>query len=116
VARSLVPDFEERLAAFDSWTFERLRPGQKLVLAKYGSDHLSTPDLAIEMPTGEGKTLVALLIADPAYTLRAYGHMQPGLDERARAIIDRRMFRPRKVAGSGRLRLVEDASTEPSGD
>jgi hypothetical protein len=61
-----VPDFEERLAAFESLTFERLRPGQKLILAKYGSDHLSTPDLAIEMPTGEGKTLVALLIADLA--------------------------------------------------
>jgi len=58
------PDFEQRLAAFASPTFERLRPGQRLVLSKYGADHLDTPDLAIEMPTGEGKTLLALLIAD----------------------------------------------------
>ena len=37
---------------------------------------------------------------DPAFTLRIYGHMQQGSEERARAIIDRRMFRPRAVPGS----------------
>lgn len=63
---SSVPDFKERLAAFASPAFPELRPGQKLVLAKYASDHLSTLDLAIEMPTGEGKTLLALLVADYA--------------------------------------------------
>ena len=35
-----------------------------MVLASYARDHLGTADLGIEMPTGEGKTLVALLIAD----------------------------------------------------
>lgn len=60
------PDFDERLAAFQSATFKRLRPGQRLVLAAYSARHLLTPDLAIEMPTGEGKTLLALLIADYA--------------------------------------------------
>jgi hypothetical protein len=37
---------------------------------------------------------------DPAVTLRIYGHMQQKSDERARQIIDARMFRPRAV-GSG---------------
>ena len=46
--------------------FAELREGQKLVLGSYAKNHLNTPDLAIEMPTGEGKTLVALLIADLA--------------------------------------------------
>lgn len=36
----------------------------RLVLTTYAAHHLGTPDLAIEMPTGEGKTLLALLIAD----------------------------------------------------
>lgn len=60
------PDFDERLAAFQSATFRELRPGQRLVLQAYSARHLTTPDLAIEMPTGEGKTLLALLIADYA--------------------------------------------------
>ncbi|MFF2606889.1 DEAD/DEAH box helicase family protein [Arthrobacter koreensis] len=59
-------DFEERLATFKSPVFESLRPSQKLVLDEFASTHLSSPDVAIEMPTGEGKTLVALLIADYA--------------------------------------------------
>jgi hypothetical protein len=36
------------------------------VLATYSARHLTTSDLAIEMPTGEGKTLLALLVADYA--------------------------------------------------
>ena len=40
--------------------------GQRLVLEEYSTSHLQTPDLGIEMATGEGKTLVALLIADYA--------------------------------------------------
>lgn len=59
-----VPDFDDRLARFESATFTELRPGQRLVLREYANSHLDTPDLAIEMPTGEGKTLVALLAAD----------------------------------------------------
>ena len=35
------------------------------VLAGYAT-HTDTPDLAIELPTGYGKTLVALLIGDYA--------------------------------------------------
>ena len=40
------------------------RRGQRQVLSTYAADHFDTSDLAIEMPTGEGKTLLALLIAD----------------------------------------------------
>ncbi|MFI9327938.1 DEAD/DEAH box helicase [Kitasatospora sp. NPDC052868] len=60
------PDFEQNLADFESAKFSQLRPGQKLVLTAYGEQYLDSPDLAIEMPTGDGKTLVALLIADEA--------------------------------------------------
>lgn len=59
-----VPGFDERLTSFASATFKKLRPGQRQVLSAYATEYLGTPDLAIEMPTGEGKTLVALLIAD----------------------------------------------------
>ena len=64
VEDSGTPDFEERLTAFASPAFPSLRAGQRFVLSKYASDHLDTLDLGIEMPTGEGKTLLALLIAD----------------------------------------------------
>jgi len=66
MTRPSAPDCEQRLADFESADFNELRPGQRLVLAKYAAEHLETPDLAIEMPTGEGKTLLALLIADYA--------------------------------------------------
>jgi integrase len=35
---------------------------------------------------------------DPAFTLRVYGHLMPGSHDRARRVIDARMFRPRAVA------------------
>ena len=59
-------DFEQNLVDFGSSRFTELRPGQHQVLAAYAEQHLDTTDLAIEMPTGEGKTLLALLIADHA--------------------------------------------------
>lgn len=64
MANAAVPDFDARLEVFESATFKELRPGQRQVLSAYAADHLDTSDLAIEMPTGEGKTLLALLIAD----------------------------------------------------
>ncbi|MEU8911750.1 DEAD/DEAH box helicase family protein [Streptomyces nigrescens] len=68
MAYAAKPDFEQSLADFESARFTKLRPGQRQVLAAYAEQHLDTPDLAIEMPTGEGKTLLALLIADHALT------------------------------------------------
>ncbi|MEU7753771.1 DEAD/DEAH box helicase family protein [Micromonospora sp. NPDC049171] len=59
-------DFEQNLVDFRSARFTQLRPGQHQVLTAYAAQHLDTADLAIEMPTGEGKTLLALLIADHA--------------------------------------------------
>lgn len=44
---------------------------QARLLDEYHSHHLKTRDLAIELPTGSGKTLVALLIAE--YRRRAFG-------------------------------------------
>jgi integrase len=35
---------------------------------------------------------------DPSFTLRVYGHLQPDSHDRARQIIDARMFRPRAVS------------------
>jgi hypothetical protein len=64
VSGTEIPDFPDRLRSFVSPTFPKLRESQRLVLASYARDHLGTADLGIEMPTGEGKTLVALLIAD----------------------------------------------------
>jgi Rad3-related DNA helicase len=62
--RAMAPDFDARLTAFGSAAFKELRPGQRQVLTAYAAEHLDANDLAIEMPTGEGKTLLALLIAD----------------------------------------------------
>ncbi|MGW5740655.1 DEAD/DEAH box helicase family protein [Amycolatopsis sp. NPDC003861] len=62
------PDFEQNLVDFGSAKFRELRPGQRQVLTAYADQHLDTADLTIEMPTGEGKTLLALLIADHALT------------------------------------------------
>lgn len=63
-----LPDgsFAERLREFSSTRFTELREPQRLVLDQYGAHHTGSADVAIEMPTGEGKTLVALLIADYA--------------------------------------------------
>lgn len=41
-----------------------LRPAQDHVLKAFASEHTGTADLAIELPTGEGKTLIGLLLAD----------------------------------------------------
>lgn len=57
-------DFADRLHRFQSPTYSRLRPAQDHVLREYAQRHRTTRDLAIELPTGLGKTLVALLIAD----------------------------------------------------
>ena len=62
----MMVDFSQRLTEFHSSKFRRLRDVQRLILEEYSSHHRQTRDLAIEMGTGEGKTLIALLIADYA--------------------------------------------------
>ena len=58
--------FEDRLARFGSEVYQELREAQAHVLHEYAEHHRDTPDVAIELPTGLGKTLVAFLIADEA--------------------------------------------------
>ena len=58
------PDFAALLASLSSEKFEELRGGQAAVLEEYANEHLETPDLAIELPTGAGKSLIALLIGE----------------------------------------------------
>jgi hypothetical protein len=58
--------FEERLASFSSPSLQGLRPAQLRALATYDEVRSSSTDIGIELPTGAGKTLIALLIADQA--------------------------------------------------
>ncbi len=56
-------DFEALLQSFQSRKFQVLRPAQAHILIGY-NDFLDKSDVAIELPTGSGKTLIALLIAE----------------------------------------------------
>ena len=60
---ALIDDYSAFLASFQSTKFKALRPAQKHLLEKYGAFE-NTEDLAIELPTGAGKTLIALLVAE----------------------------------------------------
>lgn len=55
------PDF---LNSFHSEKFQTLREAQEYVLNEYAKNYSSVTDLAIELPTGSGKTLISLLIAE----------------------------------------------------
>lgn len=55
-------DYSALLARLNSASFRKLRPAQRVALESYSSSHTTTPDLAIELPTGAGKSLIALLI------------------------------------------------------
>jgi hypothetical protein len=57
-------NFTERLTRLRSTVYEELRPAQAHVLVELGTTHLSDADVGVELPTGEGKTLIALLLAD----------------------------------------------------
>lgn len=59
----LINNYAEFLASLNSAKFRVLWPAQDYILGQYGAfeDQL---DVAIELPTGAGKTLIALLIAE----------------------------------------------------
>ncbi len=57
-------DYAQFLASFQSDKFEELWPAQARVLEEYSNTFASRPDVAIELPTGAGKTLIALLITE----------------------------------------------------
>jgi hypothetical protein len=56
-------DFSALLTSFQSAKFQVLRPAQTGVLERY-NDFLAKSDIGIELPTGAGKTLIALLISE----------------------------------------------------
>lgn len=56
--------FVDLLLQKQSQAFQSLRPAQARVLERYDTEHRAKPDLAIELPTGAGKTLIALLVAE----------------------------------------------------
>jgi hypothetical protein len=59
-------DFKARLGRLESTKYEELRLAQAHILDAYAGDHADSADVAIELPTGVGKTLIALLLADHA--------------------------------------------------
>jgi superfamily II DNA or RNA helicase len=60
---ALISNYSDFLASFRSTKFKKLRPAQGHILDQY-SAYEPKPDVAIELPTGAGKTLIALLIAE----------------------------------------------------
>ena len=56
--------YADFLAGLDSAKFQVLRPAQEKVLGEYRDKFEKTTDVAVELPTGAGKTLIALLIAE----------------------------------------------------
>jgi hypothetical protein len=57
-------DYAALLAELGSAKFTSLRDPQALALELYAADHADEPDLALELPTGAGKSLIALLICE----------------------------------------------------
>jgi len=57
-------DYGEFLRGFGSSKFVELLPIQRAVLHEYSAKFSTERDVAAEMPTGTGKSLVALLIAE----------------------------------------------------
>lgn len=57
-------DYADLLTRLGSSTFTTLREAQAAALNFYAADHTTTRELAIELPTGAGKSLIALLICE----------------------------------------------------
>jgi Helicase C-terminal domain/Type III restriction enzyme, res subunit len=57
-------DYEELLRELGSPQFRNLRAAQAETLRLYGSGYTAERDIAIELPTGAGKSLIALLVAE----------------------------------------------------
>ena len=55
-------DFAQYLKILNSTKFQHLWPAQKHILDAYDTDFLDARNVGIELPTGAGKTLIALLI------------------------------------------------------
>jgi hypothetical protein len=57
-------DYVGLLAELASARFSHLRDSQRAALDAYAAQHTTSPDLAVELPTGAGKSLIALLICE----------------------------------------------------
>ncbi len=57
-------NFQALLTEFGSTEYRELRPAQNAVLTRYASEFTRTKDIAVELPTGAGKSLIALLIGE----------------------------------------------------
>jgi hypothetical protein len=57
-------NYQELFAGFRSGRFPNLRASQDAVLSTYSASYTQRPDVAIELPTGAGKSLIALLIGE----------------------------------------------------
>lgn len=57
-------DYNQLFQELSPAAFSALRPAQREALDRYSKAHSDTPDLAIELPTGAGKSLIALLICE----------------------------------------------------
>jgi len=57
-------NYGDLLAELGSDEFEQLRDAKQAVLDSYSADFTNVGDVAVELPTGAGKTLIALLIAE----------------------------------------------------
>ena len=57
-------DYSDLLTELSSPRFRELRPAQALVLGAYRSHYTTGRDIAVELPTGSGKSLLALLIGE----------------------------------------------------
>lgn len=57
-------DYVRLLSELRSSKFSSLRPAQVVALERYSAAHSSTLDLAVELPTGAGKSLIALLVCE----------------------------------------------------
>ena len=57
-------DWQARLRAKKSAKFEELYPAQEAALNAYSAEFVNEPNVAIELPTGSGKSLIAAMILD----------------------------------------------------
>jgi hypothetical protein len=57
-------EYAQLFRPIDDTRFARLRASQERVLQGYAAGLFNRPDIAIELPTGAGKTLIALLVLD----------------------------------------------------
>jgi superfamily II DNA or RNA helicase len=57
-------DWQARLKTKQSATFDELYPAQEAALNSYSAEFLKIPNVAVELPTGSGKSLIALMILD----------------------------------------------------